>query len=121
MSELTGSKIDPEIVAPKAYAVELFGTAYAYVPTAPAAKPAVAVPTCAVVGATPLASTNAVVAICVVFVPTVAVGAVGVPVSAGDARDAGTAPLTVVVLPPAASTIALARIVDITKSSRRQW
>ncbi|MFM0174130.1 hypothetical protein PQR33_32920 [Paraburkholderia sediminicola] len=34
------------------------------------------------------ASTNAVVAICVVFVPTVAVGAVGVPVSAGEASRA---------------------------------
>jgi hypothetical protein len=35
----------------------------------------------------PLASTNAVVAICVVFVPTLAVGAVGVPVSAGEADN----------------------------------
>ena len=34
------------------------------------------------------AITNAVVAICVVFVPVVAVGAVGVPVNAGDARGA---------------------------------
>ena len=32
--------------------------------------------------------TNAVVAICVVFVPAVAVGAVGTPVNAGDARPA---------------------------------
>ena len=32
--------------------------------------------------------TNAVVAICVVFVAAIAVGAVGVPVSAGDARSA---------------------------------
>lgn len=36
----------------------------------------------------PLAKTKAVVAICVVLVPTVAVGAVGVPVSDGDARGA---------------------------------
>jgi hypothetical protein len=35
-----------------------------------------------------LARTKAVVAICVVFVPAVAVGAVGVPVSAGDASGA---------------------------------
>jgi hypothetical protein len=35
-----------------------------------------------------LASTNAVVATCVVFVPTVAVGAVGVPVRAGEASGA---------------------------------
>ena len=34
------------------------------------------------------AATNAVVAICVVFVPAVAVGAVGVPVNAGDAKSA---------------------------------
>ena len=34
------------------------------------------------------AATKAVVAICVVFVPAVAVGAVGDPVSAGDARGA---------------------------------
>ena len=32
--------------------------------------------------------TKAVVATCVVFVPAVAVGAVGVPVSAGDSRGA---------------------------------
>jgi hypothetical protein len=32
--------------------------------------------------------TNAVVAICVLFVPAVAVGAVGTPVSAGDASGA---------------------------------
>jgi hypothetical protein len=54
------------------------------------------------------ASTKAVVAIWVVLVPTLAVGAVGVPVSAGDARDAGTAPLIVAVFPPAASKKALA-------------
>jgi hypothetical protein len=54
------------------------------------------------------AKTNAVVAIWVVLVPTVAVGAVGVPVSAGDASDAGTAPLIVAVFPPAASKKALA-------------
>jgi hypothetical protein len=35
-----------------------------------------------------LARTKAVVAICVVFVPSVAVGAVGVPVSAGEAKGA---------------------------------
>ena len=34
------------------------------------------------------AFTKAVVATCVVFVPTEAVGAVGVPVSAGEARSA---------------------------------
>ncbi len=34
------------------------------------------------------AVTNAVVAICVVFVPAAAVGAVGVPVSAGEANFA---------------------------------
>jgi hypothetical protein len=36
----------------------------------------------------PLASTKAVVASCVVLVATAAVGAVGVPVSAGDAKFA---------------------------------
>ena len=35
-----------------------------------------------------LAKTNSVVATCVVFVPTVAVGAVGVPVKEGDAMVA---------------------------------
>jgi L-lactate permease len=49
------------------------------------------------------ARTKAVVAICVVLVPTAAVGAVGVPVKAGDASDAGMEPLTVTVLPPEAS------------------
>ena len=34
------------------------------------------------------AATKAVLAICVVFVPAVAVGAVGVPVNAGEARAA---------------------------------
>ena len=43
----------------------------------------------------PLAKTKAVVAICVVFVPTVAVGAVGVPESAGPlAKTAGPVPVS---------------------------
>jgi hypothetical protein len=54
-----------------------------------------------------LANAKAVVAIWVVFVPTVAVGAVGTPVSAGDARGAGTAPLIVAVFPPSASKYVL--------------
>lgn len=42
-------------------------------------------------------ATKPVVAICVVFVPGVAVGAVGVPVSAGLAESARAVPVPVVV------------------------
>ena len=48
------------------------------------------------------AVTKAVLAICVVLVPAVAVGAVGVPVNAGDARGANPAilaPLGIVTVP----------------------
>lgn len=50
--------------------------------------------------------TNAVVAICVVLVPTAAVGAVGVPVSDGDARSAYEAAAT----PP--SVVALTAVLQ---------
>jgi hypothetical protein len=46
------------------------------------------VPLAPVTAASTAAFTNAVVATCVVFVPAVAVGAVGVPVSAGEAKGA---------------------------------
>ncbi|MNY51276.1 hypothetical protein D3C86_1868500 [compost metagenome] len=53
--------------------------------------------------------TNAVVAICVVFVPAVAVGANGVPVRVGDARSAfSTKP--VVNTPSAAVALAISAV-----------
>ena len=48
--------------------------------------------------------TNAVVANCVVFVPTAAVGAVGAPVKAGEILKTASAP----VLKPVSSEITLA-------------
>lgn len=63
----------------------------------------------------PLVSTKAVVAICVVLVPAEAVGAVGVPVSAGDARGALSASNVVrdVVFVNAANAVAKNAVVAI--------
>jgi hypothetical protein len=50
---------------------------------------------------------NAVVAICVVFVPGAAVGAVGVPVKAGDTVEAGVYPRAVAIAAAPASSFAV--------------
>jgi len=64
-------------------------------------------------GAAGIASTEAVVASCVVFVPAAAVGAVGVPVSAGDAFGASRASAAVARLASTATATAAKAAVPI--------